>query len=217
MPASARGFDPTDHYEVRQDRGWTLRINRKLLAANSIVSSNVFQVVDQQLFQITRVVPEPALSRLREVTLWIEWFNPLNPCSCYHPSADWLRQHDMNPQKAQSVEISNATNFIAWTHEQPWMLLHELAHSYHHRVIGYENKEIKAAYQEALASHRYESVMNYQGRRVRHYALTNEQEYFAECSEAFFGVNDFYPFVRAELKEFDPKTEALLARLWGKN
>ena len=25
-------------------------------------------------------------------------------------------------------------------------------------------------------------------------------EYFAEASEAFFGTNDFYPFVRAELR-----------------
>ena len=40
-------------------------------------------------------------------------------------------------------------------------------------------------------------------------------EYFAESTEAFFGTNDFYPFVRAELKQHDPKMFDLLWKLWG--
>ena len=40
-------------------------------------------------------------------------------------------------------------------------------------------------------------------------------EYFAECSEAYFGTNDFYPFVRSELRRHDPDAAALLGRLWG--
>ena len=35
------------------------------------------------------------------------------------------------------------------------------------------------------------------------YAITNHREYFAELSEAYFGRNDYYPFVRAELEAFD--------------
>ena len=35
-------------------------------------------------------------------------------------------------------------------------------------------------------------------------------------TEAYFGTNDFYPFVRAELKQHDPKTFALLESIWGK-
>ena len=31
----------------------------------------------------------------------------------------------------------------------------------------------------------------------------------------YFGVNDFYPFVRAELKECDPKTVTLIEKMWG--
>jgi hypothetical protein len=34
--------------------------------------------------------------------------------------------------------------------------------------------------------------------------------------EAYFGVNDFYPFVRAELKEHDPAGFALMETVWGK-
>jgi hypothetical protein len=39
-------------------------------------------------------------------------------------------------------------------------------------------------------------------------------EYFAEASEAYFGTNDFYPFVRTELQRHDPEMYELLKRLW---
>jgi hypothetical protein len=50
---------------------------------------------------------------------------------------------------------------------------------------------------------------------TRHYALTDHKEYFAEMTEAFFGTNDFYPFVRGELKQHDRRTYDLLAGIWG--
>ena len=45
--------------------------------------------------------------------------------------------------------------------------------------------------------------------------MPNSKEYFAESTEAYFGVNDFYPFVRAELKEHDPTMFSLMETLWG--
>jgi hypothetical protein len=135
---------------------------------------------------------------------------------CYHSSADWLREHQMNPEKAQAVEIANCRNFLEWTrHDQPWMVLHELAHAYHDRELGFENAEIKACWDRAVDAHIYESVQHIDGRKVRHYALTDAKEYFAEMTEAYFGTNDFYPFVRAELKEVDPRMHDLLEKLWG--
>jgi len=56
--------------------------------------------------------------------------------------------------------------------------------------------------------------MLYNGKRVRHYALTNEKEFFAEMTEAYFGVNDFFPFTRAELRESEPDIHALLRDIW---
>ena len=53
------------------------------------------------------------------------------------------------------------------------------------------------------------------GRKVRHYGLNNQMEYFAEATEAYFGVNDFYPFVRAELKAIDPEGFSLMEAVWG--
>jgi len=39
-------------------------------------------------------------------------------------------------------------------------------------------------------------------------------EYFAESTEAYFGTNDFYPYVRSELKEHDPNMFNLLGTIW---
>ena len=67
-----------------------------------------------------------------------------------------------------------------------------------------------------MAAKRYDSVLRINGSDVKAYACSNPQEYFAEASEAFFGTNDFFPFVRAELKRHDPDAFELLGKLWGR-
>src|SRR5262249_39055788 len=111
----------------------------------------------------------------------------------------------------------NPENFLTWTREQPWMVLHELSHGYHHRFLGDNHPDIKRCYESAKASGKYDSVLRFNGKHERHYAMNNEKEYFAEATEAFFGTNDFYTFVRAELKEHDPEMFELLGRLWETN
>jgi hypothetical protein len=95
------------------------------------------------------------------------------------------------------------------------MILHELAHGFHDREFGYDEPRILAAYRKAQESGRYEKVLRYTGKTERHYALNNQMEYFAEATEAYFGVNDFYPFVHAELRQFDPVGYDLLREIWG--
>jgi hypothetical protein len=96
------------------------------------------------------------------------------------------------------------------------MVLHELAHGYHHRFLGgYENPEIAAVYRRAVEGKSYESVLHWDNKMARAYVLNNPQEYFAELTEAWFGTNDFYPFVRAEVTKHDPEGAKLLRKLWG--
>jgi hypothetical protein len=45
--------------------------------------------------------------------------------------------------------------------------------------------------------------------------LTNHKEFFAEMTEAYFGTNDFFPFVNGELKQAEPEVFALLRDIWG--
>jgi hypothetical protein len=173
--------------------------------------------LQHQLYQIARRVPAEAVKKLRKVRIWVEEKEKNTPCMAYHPDVAWLRGRGVNPEKQGCVELANARNFLDWTLEQPWMVLHELSHAYHHRFLedGFKNARVKAAYERAMKSKIYEKVLRFNGRDERAYAATNPMEYFAEATEAFFGTNDFYPFVRPELKRHDPVAYELLSEIWG--
>jgi hypothetical protein len=207
-------YSPTSDYTVRKIEGWKVLVNNELLSGHARLAQNVLKLLKHQLYQISRVVPQEALKELRRVPIWVEYKAPEHRCMCYHPSKQWLTNNSFNPEKARSVEIANVENFLKWTLDQPWMVMHELAHAYHHRLLGYDNTEIKHLYQKAVESRQYESVLHISGQSKRAYALNNDQEYFAESTEAFFGTNDFYPFVRCELQQHDPNTYQLLKKLW---
>lgn len=209
-------WEPTDHYQPQQVEGWTVLVNKRLLdEEHEAVRSRTLRLLEDHLYRIVRVAPDEATAKLQKIRIWLELSDPKFPCMCYHESADWLRDHGLNPEKAGGVELANPETFWTWTHEQPWMVLHELAHGYHDQVLGHDHKGIRECYERAVASKSYESVLHYDGCKVRHYALSNDKEYFAEATEAFFGTNDFYPFVRSELKVHDPKMHDLLKEVWG--
>ena len=209
-------YDPTDHYVKQQVEGWDVLVNKRLhQKEHQELRDQTLKLLGDHLYRITRAVPAEAVAKLRKISIWVELAHPRHPCMCYHVSPAWLREHGMNPEKARGVEIANAKNFLSWTHQQPWMVLHELAHGYHHQVLTYEHAEIRACYEQAVASKSYESVLHHDGRKVRAYALNNDKEYFAELTEAYFGTNDFYPFVRAELKQHDPRVYDVLEKVWG--
>ena len=211
----AKGY-PTQ-YESRRIEGWTVLVNRDFLRQRPNISERTLTLLQFQLYQIVRIVPATAVAKLRRVKIWVEENEPNTPCMAYHPDAGWLKEHGVNPAKQGCVELSNARNFLKWTLEQPWMVLHELSHAYHHRFLrdGFENAQLKGAYARIMKSRIYEKVLRGNGRDERAYAATNPMEYFAESTEAFFGTNDFYPFVRAELRRHDPIMFELLRQLWA--
>lgn len=205
---------PTSEYAIRRVRGWTVRINRRLLKDQRDLGSRAIELLDAKLLDIERAVPARAVAALRRVPIWLGLDDGHAPCAEYHPSREWLEKNGYNPDKARCVEIGNASRFLEWSKTQPSMILHELAHAYHDQVLGFDNQAVAAAYERAKQGGAYESVLHADGSKQRHYAMTDAKEYFAELTEALFGVNDFYPFVRAELKEHDAEGYALLRRLW---
>ena len=60
------------------------------------------------------------------------------------------------------------------------MVLHELAHAYHFRVLGADHAGVKAAYKQAMERKLYDSVEFVHGGKRKAYATTNAAEYFAE-------------------------------------
>lgn len=215
--ARVKKYEPTDRYDAEQIEGWRVLVNKNLRQSEPELCAQTLRVLGQHLFDVARRVPPDALAKLRQISIWVELDESHHRCMAYHPDAAWLREHDMNPEKAGCVEIANARNFLQWTLDQPAMVLHELAHGYHDRFLprGFKNPEIEAAFQHAKEANLYESVLSKGGKRRRAYAMNNPMEYFAETSEALLGTNDFYPFVRAELEAHDPPMVELLKRLWG--
>jgi hypothetical protein len=190
-PLLQGAVDPTSLYQKKSCQGFTILINPEVLVHRREAAA-MQKELQTQLRAIVRVVPAQPLSALRKVWIWVEWKKKKDGAAEFHPSAQWLKEHGYNPEKAGHIEISNARNFVRWScADQPWMLLHEFAHAL------------------------YESVAYRDGHQQKAYALTNAKEYFAELSEAYFGKNDYYPFTRDELKKHDRRGFELMEEIWG--
>jgi hypothetical protein len=215
-PGQDRNYEPQSVYQEQSIQGFTVLVSPQVLA-QARAAADVRAELARQFGEVVEVVPPPAVSALRKVTIWVEWSRRPDAGAEFHPSRRWLEENGYNPAKTGNVEISNSVNFLKWSRaEQPCMVMHELAHAYHFLVLGEKHPEIAAAYQQAVARKSYESVDYFGGGKRRAYALVDEKEYFAELSEAYFCRNDYYPFTRADLQRHDPLGHELLQRLWGK-
>jgi len=209
-------------FRTNSMEGWKVLVSDKLWLEDRAAMEKALELLHLQLKEIVRVVPEPAVVRLRQVTLWFSPEYPdVRPRAEYHPGIDWLRDNGRNEAMVKGVEFTNVRNFEAEMKRMPNFTLHELAHAYHDRVLaeGFENTQIKAAYERAKASGSYDKVERWFGdgranTYERAYAISSPMEYFAESTEAFFSRNDFFPFTRDELRRHDPEMEQLLSRLW---
>lgn len=212
---AVQAFDATSTYQQTNVAGFKLLVNFKL-SDRPFELEQVIKEIARQAAQIQKAVDAPVLKFLESVPIWVEWQVRTNGAAEYHPSGEWLQANGYNPDKTKCIEINNAQNFVKWSREhQPSMLLHELGHAFHDQVLGWDDADIKRAFNQARDSGRYERVAHVDGRKTRSYALTDEKEYFAELSEAYFGRNDFYPFTRAELQTFDEIGCSVVGMKWN--
>jgi hypothetical protein len=216
-PLAAQEPLPTSH-TVRDIEGWTVHVDDRLLEANEPVGEPALRILANRLYDIKLAVAADKVARLQKVPIWLDLTHgKLRPAQ-YHPSAGWLKENGYSAELARCVHIPRAADFIAPNHQnmQPWSVMHELAHAYHDQVLGFDDAKVKAAYERFKTKEQYQKTLHVSGRKTKHYALTNEKEFFAEMTEAYFGRNDFYPFVRGELKQEEPEIYELMESVWGK-
>jgi len=214
--AEMPGLPPA--HAARVIEGWNVRVDERLLQAEQApLGERVLKLLEARLVAIAIVLPEPALSKLRKVTIQADLNYGKLHILQYHPNADWLKSNGYSPDLAKCVHIPEAEQFLSpfENHRMPWALLHELAHAYHDQVLGFEEPRIRAAWERFRDSGKYQSVLTSPGSMREHYALTDPKEFFAEMTESYFGSNDFYPFVAGELKQAEPEIFALLREVWG--
>lgn len=207
-------------YKVVALEGWNVNIRTEIFGSKA--TNAALSLLKGQLAFIKKTVPNKALKDIQKVKLY---FSPNYPDGsqggAYHPSADWLSQNGRDPSMAQGIEFVDLKNFDKECKRMPAFALHELSHGFHHRFLddGFDNGAIKAVWESAKKSGKYDRV-----ERKDHlgnvsfekaYAMTDSSEYFAELTEAFFSINDFYPYNKAQLRKFDPKGYQMVKDAWG--
>lgn len=207
--ARGPGFEPTSSYAPTAIEGWTVLVSARI---DSETRTTMLTSLADLLRDAGDRLPPGAIAALRPVRFWAERDDLTYPGAVYHGDASWLLQNGINPDKAGAIQFT--PNITPWRAEQPAMIIHELAHGFEARVVGRGDARLAAAFEAAVASGAYDDVRHVTGDYRPAYALANASEYFAELSEAYFSVNDFYPFNRAQLKAFDPRGFAVVDALW---
>ncbi len=220
MAGHARAAEPPKFFDPveKQITGWTIEVDPQLLSdEHREVGEKALEALANHLQRITYIMSKERLAEMQKLRIRLDLHNPKLGAMQYHPSRGWLVGNGHDPRLEKRVHIPRARQLYdrhMWA-KHPYVVLHELAHAYHDQILGFDHPEIVAAFNDAKEKGIYENVLLYTGKKVRHYALSNHKEYFAESTESYFGVNDFYPFVRAELKEHDPAMYALMKKFWG--
>jgi len=188
-PEKAVGFyDPVE----RQIEGWTIDVDPQLLNdENRETGEQAMKALANHLQRITYIVPEKQLAQFRTMRIWLELNNPALGNMQYHPGKDWLVKNGHDPRLVKHVHIPRAkhlTDRHMWA-KHPYVVLHELAHAYHDQILDFNNPEVLAVYKAAKEAGIYDEVLLYTGKKVRHYGLNNQMEYFAESTEAYFSAS----------------------------
>lgn len=207
-------FDPV----AKAIEGWIVHIDPALLKGeHAEMGSRALRMLADHLNRISLLVQGDQLVRLKKCEIWIEREHPSLRAMQYHPSESWLRRNGHDPRLTKKVHIPRAEVLVSRSQllKHPAVVLHELSHAYHDQFLGFDYKPIVDCYEKAMQDGTYEKVLLYTGSFAKHYGATSPNEYFAEGTEAYFYRNDFYPFVRAELKEHDPTLHAELEKIWG--
>lgn len=220
LPGAAAEEEARSFYDPieKQIEGWTVLLDPELFEPdNKETSEAALTALANHLQRIKYIVPKERVAELQKLQIWMDWKHELGNMQ-YHPGRGWLLANGYDPRLVKHVHIPRAKNLLdpgQWA-KHPYVVLHELAHAYHDQVLSFDHPEVIDVYKQMKEEGIYDEVLLYTGRKVKHYGLTNHKEYFAESTEAYFGVNDFYPFVRAELKQYDPRMFDLMQKIWGK-
>ncbi len=213
-PGHAQTYKPTNAYLKKQIEGWTVYIDPDM-KDTKVYTDEMCKLLGYKLHLVNRYVPEKGLAALHKIPIWLERNSSAVEYITCHNDKKALDQMGLNPDKLNAVEIGNADNFGRWQNLQQSAVLHYLGRAYYQQLDPAGHKAVAEQYAKACKEGRYDRVLRFDGRQVRHPGLLNERAFFAEMTESYYGFNDHYPFLQFELAEHDPEVCQLLAKLWG--
>jgi len=200
--------------------GHQVLISKKLTESQDAEVKKALDWIKWELFYIKSVFPEISYKAVDKTRIVLISEHPKLPKIAYHPSIEWFASNGFSDAEAKlfekSIVISDLKNFSVSREFQKFMILHEMTHAvFFAKVTDEKFKKLQALFNRAKSKGLYKKVLHYNGFRLQSYALSDLAEYFAEGSESYFGLNDFFPFNRAELKNYDPELFSFLVDYWG--
>lgn len=217
---AVQGFYTLEH------EGFKFKIREEVYASSA--AQDAIAHLKEDLTEINGLIPESALKVMKKNPIWLEK-DLTDGAAWYHANQAWLEEQSRTDSRYMTakwhcVELCNYVHYVSWSDQnQPYMVLHELCHLYHDQGLpgGFENPEIKAAYNHAKSSGMYKNTPYRLDKNTKYnidvaYAMNDQMEYFSEICEAYWGENDYYPFNYDDLKEYDPQGFAVMEKVWGK-
>lgn len=192
--------------------GWEVHIAQSLVEKNDYRVFLALQKLSEKLQEIKLTIPRRASEQLSDVPIWISE-NGDQRAEFYFFEA-YVYRTDKDIQKMDGIEFQSIRFFLNELRYSPMLVLHELAHAYHKKNYKRIDKLIMRAYKNALTQKLYQNVKTINDKYERAYALQSPFEYFAELTETFFGRNNYYPFNKNDLREYDPMGYEMIENTW---
>ena len=218
--AKAHPLDAVEGYKRHTVEGFTLLVSDEVLTADvSGFERKPLEVLELELKAVSKMMTPRALTTLRRLVIWVEWDDRQQvtngrdgtAVAVYYGGHQLsLMRKGMHPLKAKSVTVLRMKSLTA--EHQPktdsgrCVLLHEIAHAVHDNLLGSDHPGVRAAYRQAMERKLYDRSQ---------YVSTNEAEFFAELTCAYFDQLHHHPRTREELRKYDPASYRLLDSVWG--
>src|SRR5262249_20184932 len=137
--------EPTFYDPVEQEvEGWKVKVDPQLLAEeNKEVKTQAFTALANHLQRVKFIVPADRREQLQKLPIWIELHGKLGNMQ-YHPDRGWLIANGHDPRLVKHVHIPRAKELYdphMWA-KHPYVVLHELAHSYHDQVLSFDRADV---------------------------------------------------------------------------
>ncbi|HLW66759.1 MAG TPA: hypothetical protein VKS79_15705 [Gemmataceae bacterium] len=234
-PAKQAEVPFKERYTTYEVHGYYVHVSKDVDAQGKEKVNIALDTLEDRLGDALKVIPKNCCKRLQKIHFWVEWKNQfyassedwkLANAACYIPIG--TKDARLIPEKDGGIEVPVFAFLLPPYNDStdksyPFWLMHELAHAYHDRVLGFDDKTVKASYESAKKSRLYDEVERTTigpnglvwNTKMPAYARTNHKEYFAELSVAYLGRNCTYPHTAKDLRKHDPGGYALMKEVWG--
>ncbi|HJO99675.1 MAG TPA: hypothetical protein QGF85_07675 [Acidimicrobiales bacterium] len=202
-------------HERHQMSWWTVYVECLVYDTPGLAESLIGYTRDQMATAADRL-PSTSIGTLRHTPVWIDVsFNDPENMAIYMEDVQDPGSVDLPYVNGIRVSAEAIKEELAYE-ESEGFAIHELAHAWHCMAYDpcWSGTRIMSAYAAAMSDDLYDSVPYLYGGNERAYAATDDAEYFAELSEAWFDTNDYFPFNRDEVRAHDPNGAKVVEAAW---